>query len=634
MRRGNVLNSLNFCVLVIALLFLSCSRGNPKSIQVHGFRSSRAEFNLGDETRFDFKIGRIASDGRQRLLIAYEKYDRANGNKVGGYFRLSTDSGASFEPERPLPPASVSGLTYYAFTRDGLMVLFESMPRERTGVNIFSARLDKDAVNWSEPVQINDEQDSASLNAGGGLNFIQSSENEIDCVWTDVRRGVWLTFFSASHDGGRTWTPNQPVEHDFREGQQLFPAIVAGADGRLLAFWQDARDRETLFDIRCSFSDDDGQHWSASQKVNDDGKPVWQAGPRAVAKGKQIYVAFGDYREPGEEGGNDWNIYFSASADNGQTWRPNIRVNDVQPGFDDHHALSIDDRGYLYCVWRSGRDSILGELYFTYSTDGGQSWSPSIQVAGGELLYREPWELIILSNGKLLLRWRETRPGFETTRLTWLEPQTSDVRSEILDVRPTPTPEAVPSFAEGERIFAEDFSNGDLARWQNGTGVWTVNDGALMGIEPGATAPFSIYARLKEPENYILRGRFKLDPLHHQMAYLYFRANPDARRSYVINNGFQTGVCLSIKEDDSPRIAFGPFALVGRPLAQRRFPFQNDRWYEFTLVVRPERVDYFVNGKWMLSYEGRLKLPLGSLGVGGFASAPTYFDDIVVSELK
>src|SRR6185436_19805166 len=99
-------------------------------------------------------------------------------------------------------------------------------------------------------------------------------------------------------------------------------------------------------------------------------------------------------------------------------------------------------------------------------------------------------------------------------------------------------------------------------------------------------------------------------------------ANPAARRSYVIGNGFRTGVCLSLKEDDSLPVyrGLGPFALDGRPLAQRRFSFRNNRWYEFTLVVRPERVDYFVDGHWMLSYEGRLELPPGSFGIGGWAS--------------
>jgi len=155
-----------------------------------------------------------------------------------------------------------------------------------------------------------------------------------------------------------------------------------------------------------------------------------------------------------------------------------------------------------------------------------------------------------------------------------------------------------------------------------------------MGVEPGALNTSSLFARLKEPERYILRGRFKLDPVHHQMAYLYFRANPATRRCYVIGNGFQTGVCLSREEDDAPPLIFGPFALVGRPLAQRRFPFRNNRWYDFTLVVTPERVDYYVDGGWMLRYEGEFQFPPGRVGIGSFGAAPTYFDDLAVYEQR
>jgi len=406
----------------------------------------------------------------------------------------------------------------------------------------------------------------------------------------------------------------------------------------LLAFWHDGRDRQTLFDIRGSYSDDGGQHWSASQKINDDQEHVWQIVPEAVARGKEIYVVFSDFREPGEEGGNDWNIYFAASADNGQTWKRNIRLNDVQPGWDDLALLTIDDRGTLYCAWRSSRDSILGEVYFTYSTDSGLSWSHSIKInEGTELLFRQPADLVTIAGGKLLCLWLEKRPGWDEYRLAWLEPQTSDLRPQTSDIRP-PAPvverRAPPPISEGETLFADDFSSGSEARWQAPTGAWTVIDGALMGVEPGASAPFSTFARFKEPESYLWRGRFKLDPVHHQMAYLYFRANSTTHRYYVIGNGFQTGISLSVKEDDSPPLVIGSFALDGRPLAQRRFPFRNNRWYEFTLAVRPERVDYFVDGRWMLSYEGRLKLPPGAFGIGGFGSAPTYFDDILVTEQK
>jgi hypothetical protein len=624
------------CGLLAVLQLSSCStQKSPPSALIYGFRANRAEFNLGDAARFKFEPLNVTSNRQSRLVIGYAKYDRASGKKLGDFLRVSHDGGASLGPEQtpPFVFSSVFRGWALAFTKGGLAAVYASETRERQ--NLFYVRSEDDGAAWLTPVNINDEQDSAQIGGGGGLSFIQPSENEVYCLWSDHRRGFLLTYFSASHDGGRTWTPNQAVEHDFREGAQLDPELVMGAGGRLLAFWRDGRDRQTLFDIRGSYSDDGGQHWSASQKINDDQEHVWQIVPKAVARGKEIYVVFSDFREPGEEGGNDWNIYFAASADNGQTWKRNIRLNDVQPGLDDYALLTIDDRGTLYCVWRSSRDSILGEVYFTYSTDSGQSWSRSIKVnEGSELLFRQAADLVTIAGGKLLCRWSDRRPGWLEYHLAWLEPLSAPAPVDGPAPAPAIERHTPPTFPTGETLFADDFSSGSQARWLAPTGAWTVIDGALMGVEPGASAPFSTFARFKEPESYLLRGRFKLDPVHHQMAYLYFRANSTTHRYYVIGNGFQTGISLSVKEDDSPPLVIGSFALDGRPLAQRRFPFQNNRWYEFTLAVRPERVDYFVDGRWMLSYEGRLKLPPGAFGIGGFGSAPTYFDHILVTKQK
>ncbi|HLE63971.1 MAG TPA: sialidase family protein [Pyrinomonadaceae bacterium] len=598
--------------------------------EFYGFRPVQAEFDLGNTGRIEFKHFRLETDGQHRLLIGYEKYDRSQGKNLGAFLRISTDGGTSFGPERMMP-VSILSKFFLAFTKGGLAAVYASSPDARQ--NIFYTRLeDNNSATWSTPVQINDEQGSAGMGGAGEVVFVQPSENDVYCLWTDDRRGFTLIFFSASQDGGRSWTPNQPVEYDFREGVQLRPRLVAGATGRLLAFWQDARDRQSLFDIRCSYSDDRGQHWSASQKINDDHEHVWQSDPRVVAKGNQIYAVFTDFREPGEGGYNDWNIYFTASPDNGQTWKRNTRVNDLQAGVDDWPLIAIDERNTLYCAWRSSRASIFGEVYCAYSTDGGESWSHALKLnEGDEFWYRLPYDLVALAGGKLLCRWAENRPGLKKTHLTWLEPLSAPAMVD----EPAPAPESSPhvatSFPDGKVLLADDFSSSNPARWEVATGTWIVIDGALMGVEPGKLAPYTSFMRLKEPERYLLRGRFKLDPVHHQMAYLYFRASTTPDRAYIIGNGFGTGVSLSFKEDDSPPLWFGPFALVGRPLAQHRFPFQNNRWYEFALIVTPERVEYYVDGRWMLSYEGRLELLPGSIGIGGFGLAPTYFDDIVVS---
>ena len=612
--------------LLIALQFAACSRPPvANSNSNHDFRPVRAEFNLGDAARFKFKITGQSTDGQSRLLVQYEKHELVGKKMLGVFFKISTDGGASFGPERSLPesPSRQDALTWknLVFTKGGLAAVWGS---RGTRINLFYARSDAEGANWSEPAQINDDQDSVSHFGG----IIQPSEEEVYCLWEDSRRGFPLIFFSASRDGGRTWSPNKAVEYDFREAEQVRPRLAAGAGGRLLAFWEDSRDRHTLKDIRFAYSDDGGRHWTPSQKINDDNQHVWQGRPVVVARGNKIYVAFDDFREPGEEGDNDWNIYFAASEDNGETWSKNIRLNDVQAGVDDTAVLNLDEHGNLHCIWRSCRATILGQVYFARSTDGGKSWSRAIRVdEGDQMLFRSPYGDLLSLGEKLLCSWQE----HDKILPTWVEPL-----REPAPVMPAPEPKqpTLISFSEGERLFADDFSDGVAARWQPATGVWMVTAGAYMGVEPGTKHVFfSSFARLKEPEGYLVRGRFKLDPVDHRMANLYFRADPAGGKHYVIGHGFRTGVCLSLKEHDSPPMVFMGFVLEGQALAERRFPFQDNRWYDFTLIVTPEQVDYYIDGRWMLTHKGQLKLPPGSIGIGGVGSAPTYFDDIAVYKM-
>lgn len=607
--------------LMVPQLFACSSKPVSPAEPLKSFKSVDANFDLGSAFRFDVKNIYSVGDGSDRLAAVYVKLRKLDGKPEGTFFRLSTDAGETFGPERSLP----GGL--YILPSGLVAIRHEASPG--AGLNIFFSRSLDGGATWSQRTQINDEQGSFGVGAWStGFSLVQSSSNDLYALWTDGRRGFLSLYCSASSDGGRTWSPNQPVEDDFREGDQVSPVLRTTAAGRLIAIWVDFRDRMTLADIRSSYSDDAGRNWSPSKKINDDTAHVWQVAPSAVVTGNQILIAFADFRDGGEEGDNDWNIYFTRSTDNGVSWSRNVRVNDVTPGNDESPGLAIDSEGRTLCVWTSSRRSIFGNVALSYSTDLGESWAPSALLGDSSAVARHHPPSLMAVGKRLLAQWREERFGSPGHQQVWIEAS----ESALLPVPAVSYAESNKLvYQRGEVIFSDDFSGDGPSRWRTVSGIWMNVHGAYLGVHPTGSW-FVGLAPVGEPESYELRGRFKLDPINHERADLYFRRDSSGRRYYLISNRFRFGCWLGSNEDGTA-IAKG-LELNGRPLVERRFPFQNNRWYDFTLVVTPDRVDYLVDGRLMLSSVSGLRLAPGSFGIGGRGAAPTSFDDIVVTEIR
>ncbi len=591
---------------------------------------SEARFDLGDAEEFEFTKVEGTTDGNVRLLVRYKKKRRSEEKDLGWFLKLSEDGGKTFGKEYKTTEIIKSDEEFASY-------IFHFVPNGFAatigrGKNFFYAQSRGNLENWSKPIQVNDEQDSVR----GGFQVLQTSENEVFCVWMDTRRGFNLTFFSSSNDGGKTWSANQPIDYDFREGSQEYGQIVLGKNGRLHVFWQDFRDRKTLVDIRYSYSDDKGINWSESTKINDDEKEVWQIYPRVVADGAHVYVAFTDFREKGEEGDNDWNIYFARSTDNGATWDKNKRLNDIKEGVDWFPALSIDEEGILYCAWEAGRETLFGQIVFSYSKDKGETWSPSIPTSSKDGLAIGGYTTIdFISPTKLLMRQGREKFGKLDIYYSYLEKT-----DELIDSKTEQNIETEKKFIDpikyefGEILFEDRFSNETAEKWEVKSGVWDIVGGTYMGVYPNQSKRFVSYAKFQEPEKYLLQGRFRLDAVAHTSAMLLFRADQEGEKQYAITNRFRVGAWLSIDESEFPDLLEADNLVGGKPLSQKSYPFRQDRWYKFTLVVTPEQVDYYVEGRLMLSYKGELILPRGKIGIGGHTSSPTYFDDIKVSELK
>lgn len=618
---------------IILLCFLpqaSCTRQTSSQIASEKFylyNSAHFEIKTDNENLFEFSNKSVISDGKGRLLISYNKNSKDSGENLGRFLRLFQNgkwSGKEYKLAELFKDEKIDlrkigfqfvpgGFAAFAF-QDG---------------NIFYSGSKENLENWSPFIQINDEQDAVV----GNTRFLQTNERDLYLVWVDKRRGWHSIFFSASRDGGKSWLPNQQVEYDYREEAQSNPTLIEGADGRLLLFWQDFRDRRTLLDIRLSYSDDKGINWLPSRKLNDDEKEVWQANPSAVAVGKNIYVVYDDFREDGEDDDNDWNIYFARSTDNGLTWEKNTRLNDTQPGKDRYPQLVTDNDGNLFCIWWSGRNTLFGQFAFSYSTDQGKSWSPSVMLTNeNEILSENPGGLQFVSPGKFLatkILQDNANYKFEHFLIEQSKDKFSDQdKTENSEKDENSSPLKVEI---GETIFKEDFSDKKAANWKAFRGVWNVVDEAYLGVDPTGKEAFTSFLSFSEPEEYVLEGKFRLDPVAHTAANIYFRTDEESLRHYLIVNRFRVGAWLCLKDDELPN---RQILLYGKPLAQKRFSFKSDRWYQFKLVVTREQVDYYIDGRLMFSRKEKLTLPEGKIGIGGFTFSPTSFDDISISKIR
>jgi hypothetical protein len=619
------LSGLGLCFFLNLSCNLTIATDN-KSQKFYKYKLTEIEFDPGDREKFEFSDLSAQTDRNGRLLVKFKKKSHSNQNDLGTFFRISEDGGKTFGKEIDLAGVSETEKKMswdFYFVQNGLVGLSSQEN------NLFFSRSDKTFENWSDQVQINDEQNSIV----GGFQLIQRSEKEIYLVWIDKRRGFNLIFFSFSMDGGKTWSANQPIDYDFREGNQQFPQFIEGQNGRLLVFWEDWRDRKTLVDIRYSFSDDGGISWSQSQKVNDDEKAVWQMFPKVAADGKNIYVVFSDFREKGEYDDNDWNIYFAHSNDNGTTWQKNKRLNDLKVGLDGTPRLTLDPEGNLYCLWESTRENLFGQIVFSYSQDQGKNWAPSIPLTS-----KDKMSIGLLTNieyqspDKFLIRLAEEGYGFQRFQNYFLEKTDELIDSNLIIQNKKSDKNFNPlKYEEGKTLFEDDFSEKVAEKWTPETGIWDIVGGTYMGVYPNSNKSFVSFANLEEPESYVLSGRFRLDEVSHTAASIYFRTSEDKLKHYVISNQFRIGTWLSLKDNDLPN---GLHIAGGEILAQKLYPFRQNRWYEFSLIVTPRQIDYYVDGRLMLSKKVKISRPKGKIGIGGFISSPTYFDDISVREIR
>jgi len=218
----------------------------------------------------------------------------------------------------------------------------------------------------------------------------------------------------------------QPVQISSAGIDAAEPAIVSVGDGTFYVAWVNHDAKQA--DVMLARFNDAGEIQGSAVRVNrQPGTATAWRGDQpslAVSPNGEVHVLWTARVDAGEKHGTD--VYLSSSTDRGQSFATEVKVNDDQaPGPHGMHSLAVAADGKIYAAWLDERNvhapkpSTKGEghhmesnrdVYLTYSTDNGRSFSANKKVASDACPCCKT-ALTVSPDGTLYAGWRQVLPG-------------------------------------------------------------------------------------------------------------------------------------------------------------------------------------------------------------------------------
>ncbi|MCA9994140.1 MAG: exo-alpha-sialidase [Anaerolineales bacterium] len=236
---------------------------------------------------------------------------------------------------------------------------------------------------WSEPNEIIGSPDGRGASA---IEIVIDTKGYFHIIWygRKVGQDAWL-YYSKAHvteaESAQNW--QTPVPILYYEGDALIdPAtlLIDPADNLHLIAVEGGSTYEKFDYFR---SEDGGVSWKMLSEFNGslvNGVSFWQ--PQATFDNQQnIHVAWVAESSVGQGYDGTHTLYYTHSTDNGQSWLPisllgtssDINYNDV--------ALAYDGHAVLHAIWNTSGPG--AKRFHRLSMDNGKSWSePQILYQG------------------------------------------------------------------------------------------------------------------------------------------------------------------------------------------------------------------------------------------------------------
>lgn len=259
---------------------------------------------------------------------------------------------------------------------------------ERANWDIFVSCSTDGGRTWSAPVNLSNNDTASGWitlftgNDWAGNLWIEMSRDgqNIYVAWSELEDEKM--FLALSNDGGASFSKPKELNSDGIVPRFPFLKMLdaddtpGGLKGKLLLAWADGTN--DFGDIRLSFSADGGQTFSAPVKATEN-SGFSDAVECAAAGAALLCVNDDSTTNP-----DNADINLTVSADNGTTWSGTRAL------MKDGAFPTIGSRGQnVYVAAENIAEGGVGVI-FTYSTDGGQTFAPSVVIPNTTGPFDEP----------------------------------------------------------------------------------------------------------------------------------------------------------------------------------------------------------------------------------------------------